>query len=540
PRGVRIRVWEGDSAEEDDLTRLSINTARFVVCLSQAEDPRMADAQVLETLLSLLSLDADDQVTGTVIAELRTSDGQNVVNELDHTSDEDVLGVQSAHAVHKVIAFNALRPGVGEALIELISFEGNNFFFENVDTTLIGMTFGELQHHFPLCVLCGVHSSKAKGAMSTEVLIAPSALRKVQPGDRLLLIAMDRRAIEDAGAEGKSTGCLPFNERAVVASGSSPAAKNTGRRDSVQAATAVRVRDIKQQPWLRQTVLIIGWRSAREMADLVRVLLKMLLPGSEIHFLSAVDESVREAALREEMGFITALTDLAGGVSSVSIVHHTGSPLASGAIELLPLRIAAVAIVIADPGSLTLVEDKDLYVKGAARLRDARVFHITTLLRKAAPLMRIVPMYEDILTYRLLRRKDVFIESGTGVNAVLHRNSLETGLIAMQADDPTIVFVLSQLLTLDDASGQKIFSVPMDSAWADLEMGKLEGAAAQLAFRDVANRVQAFNGHVLIGYYDSRMGKVVLNPPGKKTRKREWLPTDELVLLRASVARARV
>eukprot|EP00302_Diacronema_sp_CCMP2436_P005266 CAMPEP_0179911580 /NCGR_PEP_ID=MMETSP0982-20121206/46441_1 /TAXON_ID=483367 /ORGANISM="non described non described, Strain CCMP 2436" /LENGTH=483 /DNA_ID=CAMNT_0021813339 /DNA_START=645 /DNA_END=2093 /DNA_ORIENTATION=+ len=458
PRGVRIRVWEGDSAEEDDLTRLSINTARFVVCLSEAEDPRMADAQVLETLLSLLSLDADDQVTGTVIAELRTSDGQNVVNELDHTSDEDVLGVQSAHAVHKVIAFNALRPGVGEALIELISFEGNNFFFENldpswvgelisfegnnfffenVDTTLIGMTFGELQHHFPLCVLCGVHSSKAKGAMSTEVLIAPSALRKVQPGDRLLLIAMDRRAIEDAGAEGKSTGCLPFNERAVVASGSSPAAKNTGRRDSVQAATAVRVRDIKQQPWLRQTVLIIGWRSAREMADLVRVLLKMLLPGSEIHFLSAVDESVREAALREEMGFITALTDLAGGVSSVSIVHHTGSPLASGAIELLPLRIAAVAIVIADPGSLTLVEDKDLYVKGAARLRDARVFHITTLLRKAAPLMRIVPMYEDILTYRLLRRKDVFIESGTGVNAVLHRNSLETGLIAMQADDPT-------------------------------------------------------------------------------------------------------
>jgi len=292
-------------------------------------------------------------------------------------------------------------------------------------------------------------------------------------------------------------------------------------------------------------ILNIGISSpkAREMADLVRVLSKMLLPGSEIHFLSAVDEGVRSAALREEMGFLAALTDLAGGIvggSNVTIEHHTGSPLSSEAVNRMPLKQAAVAIVIGDPNAVFNAEDLTTYTEGAARLRDARVFHITTLLRKAAPLMRIVPMYEDILTYRLLRRKDVFIESGTGVNAVLHRNSLETGLIAMQADDPTIVFVLSQLLTLDDASGQKIFSVPMDSAWADLEMGKLEGAAAQLAFRDVANRVQAFNGHVLIGYYDSRMGKVVLNPPGKKTRKREWLPTDELVLLRASVARARV
>jgi hypothetical protein len=68
PRGVRIRVWEGDAAEEDDLTRLSINVARFVVCLSESADPRMADAQVLETLLSLQSLDEDDQVTGAPAA----------------------------------------------------------------------------------------------------------------------------------------------------------------------------------------------------------------------------------------------------------------------------------------------------------------------------------------------------------------------------------------------------------------------------------------------------------------------------------------
>ncbi|KAJ1634714.1 hypothetical protein T492DRAFT_836608 [Pavlovales sp. CCMP2436] len=275
------------------------------------------------------------------------------------------------------------------------------------------------------------------------------------------------------------------------------------------------------------------------MADLVRVLSKMLLPGSEIHFLSAVDEGVRSAALREEMGFLAALTDLAGGIvggSNVTIEHHTGSPLSSEAVNRMPLKQAAVAIVIGDPNAVFNAEDLTTYTEGAARLRDARVFHINTLLRKAAPDLRIVPIFEDILTHRLITPDSPLVNhsegAGYGLTAVIHRNSLETGLIAMQADDPTLVFVFSQIISLESGSKEhKIFSIPFDKAW--LEAGQYtEGESwPELSFYDVADAMFNEHGHVLVGYLDASAVDCVLNPENK-ARPRTWLPTDELLLMR--------
>ena len=495
-----------------------------------------------------------------MIAELRTADSRRVINELNLHANSDVLGVQSARAVDKILAFNTLRPGVGESLIELISFEGNNFFFEAADDELVGVPFGRVCERFPLCILCGLHSSSAQGALRSEIVIGPPPDRPVQRGDRLLLIAVDRHAIAlDRSSTAIVRSCAPGPPVSGAERGAKPAAPLDPALEHVQ------LRNVKLQSWLRQTVLVIGWRSAREMADLVAVLSKMLLPGSEIHFLSAVDESVREAALRSEMDIFAALTDLAGGMAGggITVQHHDGSPLASGALELLPLREATAAIVIGDPTGAQTSEEASSYSKGAARLRDARTFHSTTLLRKAAPDLRIVPIYEDILTYRLLRRNDGLVEvdeskraRGTGgVTAVLHRNSLETGLIAMQADDPTLVFVLSQLLALDDVAGQKIFSVPFEAALADMQLtagesthgggragggapaptGKLGTSPAEMTFDAMSARVRDFAGHVLIGYFDSALEKVVLNPLKKRVPRR-WRATDELILLRAHAA----
>ena len=48
-------------------------------------------------------------------------------------------------------------------------------------------------------------------------------------------------------------------------------------------------------------------------------------------------------------------------------------------------------------------------------------------------------------------------------------------------------------------------------------------------------RVRDFAGHVLIGYFDSALEKVVLNPLKKRVPRR-WRATDELILLRAHAA----
>jgi hypothetical protein len=256
---------------------------------------------------------------------------------------------------------------------------------------------------------------------------------------------------------------------------------------------------------------------------------------------------------------------MGGGVGlSVTVHHHAGSPLASGALELLPLAKASVAIVIGDRSSSAAQSDgENAYAKGAVRLRDARVFHITTLLRRVAPQLRTLPIYEDIMTYRLLKRNVELGENpggefdfswalgvgGTaeaprkpppgGTTAVLHRNSLETGLIAMQADDPKLVFVLAKLLGLDGSAQRALFSLPMRDAWADYGLHTAADEGVQppyyISFTECARQTFAHMGHVLIGYYDTELGNVVLNP-GKKRTERQWHADDELLLLRAHVA----
>ena len=502
-----------------------------------------------------------------MIAEVRTPDGRDVVNQLNKHTTRDVLAVQSAAALDKVLAFTALMPSVGESLVELISFERNNFFFEPADSRMVGKTFGNLVARFPYCVLCGVHSrplgadGKTKGS---EIVIAPSADRVIQPNDRILLVGVDSQSaivVNESGVPGgrvkvshrarhhlsrlvwalhvfrqRRRQARRLREKEDTRSRARPSVADGAIEGALEALRAAREFE------LRQTVLVIGWRSAREMADLVAVLSKMLLPGSEIHFLSAVDESVREAALRSEMDIFAALTDLAGGIlnNAVSIEHHKGSPLSAEAYNRLPIDDAAVAIVFGDRAAAANAEELTSYSESAARLRDARTFHVTTLLRKKAPDLRIVPVYEDILTHRLITRDSPLVVNdgiGAGETAVLHRNSLETGLIAMQADDPTLVFVFSQLLALD-AGERKIFSTSFEKAWLELGQLKLGQSVAELeplSFYDVSLAIHARQGHVVLGYRSAEEGEMIVNPE-KKEAPRKWSAYDELVMLRAQGA----
>jgi hypothetical protein len=280
------------------------------------------------------------------------------------------------------------------------------------------------------------------------------------------------------------------------------------------------------------------------MADLVRTLSKLLLPGSEIHFLSAVDVETREDALESEFSFLAALQGLTGlwrVADGVTVTHHVGSVLASEAYAMLPLTRAAVGIVIGDPAVIGVGDDLGSYSEDAARLKDARVFHISTLLRMVAPDLRIVPIYEDIHTHRLITDDSPLVTGaddvtprGSGITAVLHRNSLETGLIAMQADDPTLVFVFSQLLETESAEA-KYFAVPFQRACEELGVLVRGEPVPDYSFGKLSRLILERQGHILIGYYDQGTRDVTINPEDKLS-SRAWEGSDELLLLRGHTA----
>jgi len=268
------------------------------------------------------------------------------------------------------------------------------------------------------------------------------------------------------------------------------------------------------------------------------------------------------------------------------IKHVSGSPLSERVLkEELPLDKARVAIVVGDPTNIkaNFTGADDEYSEGDSRLRDARVFAVTTLLRAERKSLHIVPVYSDILSFRLMarvnppppppppgqkrgisfrRRSSAFQAGNAGDEAlpkeevdrkprendlllvgeprttVFHRNALETGLIAMQANDPALNFVFSTILGLDGTGSNRIFDVTFKKAfkeYLDLAPSNDERSPRTedkcvASFAEIAQRLRECRGHVLIGYATRQL--IVRINPEKKQEARLWTGSEYLIMLR--------
>ena len=554
PRGVRIVCRAGRPYEIDDLVRVSIASARNVIVLAGSRQPRVADQETIATALALQALPAGLVISGAVIAEINCAETQCMLRTIAHRAGNgpergigphsrsvvsfsethgdgyhdaaagEVIGIKPSALVDALMIAHALRPSVGQALLELTSAKGSSIVSFRVPPALVaaGLTFGGTVRRFPSASVFGVQGADG------HVALAPPDTRPLRKHDRLIAIVSDR----------------PDTVRIAPVPPPPPPPPPRPLGDPLRHT-------IRAAPPQRMTIVLVGW-SAR-MAQLLRTIDRApgLASGSTVHVLASQREHRRKLELERD-----GIALNGEGLRRVRLDHRYGSITAARNLVQLPLATARAVLVV---GEIDLDEDEDADGGAVLQIADSCALTATVLLQRVrhqqlvdvtrrvsgaasgidnSEAQRIVTQVVDVFTKRVLERKPHI--AGTGTSSVFHRNAIACSLLTMSAIHPEAHEVFKKLLgDSDDASGDDasgggasggdggdasggassgrdyagaLVTTPA-SAFADADELKT------MAFWDLSGRVRDACGGVLVGFRRAGINsRVVLNPKDKEAK----------------------
>jgi len=193
--GHRLRtvVRTGDPRNEQALLRVAASSAQAVIVTPPATLSDEDSVQwTLSTLLAMRRV-AETGFAGRVIVEARHTEAREL---LSLAGESGVAGegqlaldiIASDEVVASILAASTRQDGTYFVLRHLLAFDGCEFYVEPAPEALVGRSFDELHAQVHDAILVGVRA----GAGEVLLCPAPSSPRRLERGDRLILLASGR------------------------------------------------------------------------------------------------------------------------------------------------------------------------------------------------------------------------------------------------------------------------------------------------------------------------------------------------------------
>jgi voltage-gated potassium channel Kch len=247
---TRIVCRSGSPLDIDELDIASPQTARAIICLSPTEGDR--DADVIRTLLAVTNAPSRREQPYHLIAEIHEARNIEVATL---ASRGEAVCVLAGDLIGRIAAQACRQPGLSVVYMDLLDFEGNEFYFHS-EPSLVGLTYGETLSRYRDSAVSGIVPVDG-----TPVLNPPMD-RVLVEGDKLIMLAEDDASIHLDSAE------APTPDTSRIA----------------DAAPAVRA---------PERALLLGWNHRSHV--LLRELDRYCTPGSEISVISMTPEAGAEA-----------------------------------------------------------------------------------------------------------------------------------------------------------------------------------------------------------------------------------------------------
>lgn len=180
---TRIIVRSGDPMNLSDLEIANPHSARSIIVLAddQSEDP---DSEVIKTTLAVTNNPNRKSGKYHIVGELRDPANLEAARLVGKGEAHWIL---SAETISRITVQTCRQSGLSVVYSELLDFDGAEMYFTE-QPALVGGTFLEAQLAFPDSSLGGI----ARGA---DIRLNPPAGTRIEPGDRLIVIADDDRSI---------------------------------------------------------------------------------------------------------------------------------------------------------------------------------------------------------------------------------------------------------------------------------------------------------------------------------------------------------
>jgi hypothetical protein len=498
--GSRLVVRTGILHDRNSLKSVAADACNKVIIMSNMSLEReLRDAIVLQVLIQLRG--AKWPIDGNVIASCSLIGNRDLFQKMGG-GNTHVLMLDSM--VAKLMVQCTRGFGLGMAVIDMLGFEGSEFYIKPVPDHLVGETLTTVACYYPSAIPAGVMLGDDVGgdASQPDIELCPWSDRRLQEGEELLLLSeTDETALpckHPYAILPRDLKLRSVQKLSDVDMASSTSAQGFRKLRLSRGLNKVSNRSFKEK------VFIIGF-NRNTVGMMLLEIDDIVLEGSTVTILTEVSKSECEE--------FVAITEHRNQkkLTNIKISYVQGAVASRHSLEMLdpPIETASRIFVLSDQIRGTSVAHADASVLST-------VLHIRDVVRCRGqePNFPIVP--------ELVEARSTEICDQAGICDHVNAMMLHAKVVSSVVIDPRIDGLLDVLVS--------------ESDYVDMSMRSLsdymQEIPAEVSFFDCMAAVREAH-EVVVGWTvtqeDSFGARVELNPASKLV-KRPWCDdTDKLM-----------
>ena len=188
---TKIVTTSGSPAVISELQRVNAGKAKSVIILSSCSDSapekekELSDIQIIKCIVALIAAQ-DGKNKIPVIAEMFSEEKREL---LTYFRAEGILAVNSWQTLGKLLFQTSLTSGLIMVYNEILSFAGNEIYFQAIGEKELSVPFGQLIYHFKDGIPMGIARSDG------TVFLRPPADTFLKKDEELLILANDDSSV---------------------------------------------------------------------------------------------------------------------------------------------------------------------------------------------------------------------------------------------------------------------------------------------------------------------------------------------------------
>ena len=191
---TRLVTRTGDISNIANLKNVGVQSAKTVIILNEAKSSDLeelkvaSDSKIIKSLLAIVATkqDRENDYIPSVVVEIHCLQYRKLAEAI---APNTVTTLNESDILARILVQTSRNNGLSAVYLNLVGFEGNEFYFYRPNNGWYDLNFGELPFHFPGSVPLGVRNAAG------DLTLNPDVNYCLQDDDEIVILAEDDSTI---------------------------------------------------------------------------------------------------------------------------------------------------------------------------------------------------------------------------------------------------------------------------------------------------------------------------------------------------------
>jgi ion channel POLLUX/CASTOR len=189
---TRVVTRNGSITNINNLRQVGVTMAKSVIILNDAKtsEPEnlqtLADCRIVKAILAVMAAN-DEEHLPPIIVELHSEQYRKLAENLGQGK---VTTLNESDILARILVQTSRNIGLATVYLNLVGFEGNEFYFYRPEKGWGSITFGQLPFHFYKCIPVGIKTKDG------EITLGVDKEYQLLPEDQVIILSEDDSTIK--------------------------------------------------------------------------------------------------------------------------------------------------------------------------------------------------------------------------------------------------------------------------------------------------------------------------------------------------------